>query len=269
MTDQVGCGGRRVALVTGGASGIGAGAVRRLHHDGLRVAIVDRDGAAAERLADELSGGALALTADVTLEADVDRYMQATLSAFGRVDHVVLNAGGGSPVPLIDETLEGFERVIGVNLRGVFLGLRAAVRCMRDQGGGSVVVTCSTAGLSGSELAVYSAAKHGCVAFVRSAALEGAAFGVRVNGVAPGSIDTPLMRLMEDRYGGDAWARQMLWGTTPLGRHQQRYGTTAEVANLIAFLLSEQSSWITGSVIPIDGGVLASDPYRPRARFDA
>jgi NAD(P)-dependent dehydrogenase (short-subunit alcohol dehydrogenase family) len=269
MTDQNEAGGARVAVITGGASGIGAGVARRLHHDGVRVAIVDRDGDGAQRLAAELSGGALALTADVTVEAEVDAYMEATLSAFGHVDHVVLNAGIGSPTPLIEETLEGFDRLIAVNLRSVFLGIRAALRCMRGQIGGSVVVTCSTAGLGGSDLAVYSAAKHGCVAFVKSAALEGAAFGVRVNGIAPGSIDTRLMRQMEDHLGGGDSAREMLWATTPLGRYQERYGTAAEVAALVAFLLDEQSSWITGTVVPVDGGVLAMDPYRLPTRVTA
>lgn len=270
MSEQNEPSGARVAVITGGASGIGAGAARRLHGEGVRVAIVDRDAQGAQRLATELSEGALALTADVTVEAEVDRYMEATMSAFGRVDHVVLNAGAGSSTPLIDETLEGFERLIAVNLRSVFLGMRAALRCMRDQGaGGSVVVTCSTAGLGGSDLAVYSAAKHGCVAFVKTAAVEGASCGVRVNGIAPGSISTPMMRHMEDHLGGDDWARSALWATTPLGRHQQRYGTTAEVAALIAFLLGEQSSWMTGTVIPVDGGVLAMDPYRLPERATA
>ena len=270
MSEQTEQDDARVAIITGGASGIGAGAARRLRADGVRVAIVDRDAQGAHRLALELSGGALALAADVTVESEVERYMEATLSAFGRVDHVVLNAGAGSSTPLIDETLEGFERLIAVNLRSVFLGMRAALRCMRDQGaGGSVVVTCSTAGLGGSDLAVYSAAKHSCVAFVKTAALEGAAVGVRVNGIAPGSIQTPMMSHLEDDLGGDDWARESLWATTPLGLHQQRYVTAAEVAALIAFLLGDQSSWITGAVIPVDGGVLAMDPYRLPERATA
>lgn len=270
MSAQIGQDDAGVAVITGGASGIGAGAARRLHAEGMRVAIVDRDADGAQRLAMELSDDALALTADVTMEAGVDSYMEATLAAFGRVDHVVLNAGAGSSTPLIDETADGFDRLIAANLRSVFLGMRAALRCMREQGaGGSVVVTCSTAGLGGSDLAVYSAAKHGCVAFVKTAALEGAALGVRVNGIAPGSISTPMMRHLEDHLGGDEWARSVLWAATPLGRHQQRYGTTAEVAELIAFLLCDRSSWITGTVIPIDGGVLAMDPYRLPERVTA
>jgi 3alpha(or 20beta)-hydroxysteroid dehydrogenase len=114
------------------------------------------------------------------------------LDAFGRFDRVVLNAGvPGAPVPLWQESVETFDRIIAVNLRGVFLGLRATLAHLRAQGdGGAIVVTASTAGLSGSELGAYSASKHGVVALARSAAIEGARFGVRVNAIAPGSIDT-------------------------------------------------------------------------------
>jgi NAD(P)-dependent dehydrogenase (short-subunit alcohol dehydrogenase family) len=163
-----------VTIVTGGASGIGAAIVRRLAADDDRVVIVDQDEPAARGLARQVSERAVAVAADVSQENDITTYMTTAVDAFGRVDRVVLNAGVGSAVPLLEETAAGFDRIVAVNLRGTFLGLRAALRQMRDQGDrGSVVVTASTAGLSGSDLAAYSAAKHGVVGLVKAAAVEG------------------------------------------------------------------------------------------------
>jgi NAD(P)-dependent dehydrogenase (short-subunit alcohol dehydrogenase family) len=254
---------RPVALVTGGASGIGEGACSRLSADGYAVVIVDLDETRAHELADSLPGPAMAVASDVSDEAGVDAYMRAAVDAFGAIDGFYLNAGAGSSTPLIDESVEGFDRMIRINLRSVFLGLRAALRHRREAGGGgAIVVTTSTAALAGSDLASYSAAKHGAWALVRTAALEGAAFGTRVNAVAPGSIDTPMMRAMEAMLGGDAQAAALLHATTPLGRSADRYGSPAEVAAAVAFLLSDEARWITGSTMPVDGGVLATDPYR-------
>jgi NAD(P)-dependent dehydrogenase (short-subunit alcohol dehydrogenase family) len=199
----------RVAVVTGGASGIGAAASRRLSQDGARVVVVGLDGAAAAGSAADLPGQAIGVAADVATEAGVEAYSAAALEAFGGVDLAFLNAGmGGRMAPIAELEADEFDRVVAVNLRGVFLGLRAALRQMHR--GGAVVVTTSTAGLHGSNLAAYSAAKHGAVALVRSAAVEGAAAGVRVNGIAPDSIETPMMgarRTAGRRRGGAPPAR--------------------------------------------------------------
>jgi NAD(P)-dependent dehydrogenase (short-subunit alcohol dehydrogenase family) len=253
-----------VALVTGGASGMGAAIVRRLSAAGHRVVVADLDEAAAARFAAGLPGEAVPVGGDVAVETDVAGHLEAALEAFGRLDRVVLNAGvPGAPVPLWQESVETFDRIIAVNLRGVFLGLRATLAHLRAQGdGGAIVVTASTAGLSGSELGAYSASKHGVVALARSAAIEGAGFGVRVNAIAPGSIDTPMMTVIENALGGNEAARRAIRASTPLGRHQDRLGHPDEVAALVSFLLGDDAGWITGAVVPIDGGTLAADPYR-------
>ena len=253
-----------VALVTGAGSGMGAAIVERLSADGHRVVVADLDEAAAERVAAALPGEAVAVGGDVADEAAVAGHVDTALEAFGRLDRVVLNAGvPGAPTPLSQESVATFDRIVAVNLRGVFLGLRATLAQLRAQGtGGAIVVTASTAGVSGSELGAYSASKHGVVALARSAAIEGAGFGVRVNAIAPGSINTPMMTLIEHAVGGDERARRAIRASTPLGRHQDRLGRPEEVAALVVFLLGDGAGWITGAIVPIDGGTLAADPYR-------
>jgi len=249
-----------VALVTGAGSGIGAATARRLAVEGCDVVLIDRDAGAAGAVAESCAGRSLAVAADVSLEADVARYLQMTLDRFGRVDLMHLNAGiSGTVGSFSSTTAADYDRVIAVNQRGTFLGLRDALRYFRSASrGGAVVVTSSLAGLHASAaITAYTASKHAVIGLARSAAIEGAPLGLRVNVVAPGLIDTPLQRPLADSLG-DAAAADTLRAHPPLGR----MGTAAEVAALVAFLLSDEAPYMTGGVYTIDGGVDVSDPMQ-------
>lgn len=244
----------KVILVTGAGRGIGAATSRRLAEEGARVVVVDLDAELAEATAAGMPGDALAVAADVSSEDGVERYTQAALERFGRIDGVHLNAGiTGTPTPLADSTFENWNRVVAVNLTGTYLGLRAALRVMRDQGdGGSIVSTASTGGVTGSAtFGTYCATKHGVVGLVRSAALEGAALGIRVNAICPSATDTGMARVLEDSIGGDrAAARERFERANPL----RRYATPEEVAALAAWLLSDEASYSSGGCFMVDGG---------------
>lgn len=252
----------RVAVVTGAGSGIGAATARRLAAEGCSVALVDRDGDAASAMTAQCGRRALAIAADVSAEAGAAEYLQAAVAHFGRVDLLHLNAGIPGPFgSFADLDVGDYDRVVAVNQRSVFLGLRDALRHFRATARpGAVVVTSSLAGLRASAAVVpYTASKHAVIGLARSAALEGAPLGVRVNVVAPGLIETPLQQPLAEALGGEA-AATALRTHSPLGR----MGTADEVAALVAFLLSEEAPYITGAVHVIDGGVDASDPMQIR-----
>jgi NAD(P)-dependent dehydrogenase (short-subunit alcohol dehydrogenase family) len=253
----------KVTIVTGAASGIGAGAARRLAEEGAAVVLVDQDGAGAEELAQSLDGESLVVEADVSREEDVERYTKAAVDRFGRIDLYHLNAGIAGGLALFpDATVEEFDRVLAVNVRGVFLGLREAFRRYTRQGGGGAVVTtasiCSFGG--GADLVAYHASKHAIVGLMRSAAVYGGPIGVRVNAVAPGIVPTNLLGPPAESTAGDS-------GTSARARLAplQRPGTTEEIAAVVAFLLSDEASFATGDVYSVDGGAVAVNPVRPYA----
>jgi len=241
----------RVAVVTGGGGGIGAATAALLSSRGADVVVVDVDGAAATRVAEALPGRALAVAADVAEESDVQRYLDAAVEAFGAVHLHHLNAGISGPTgPLPDLDPAEVDRVLAVNLRGPFLGLRGAFRRFREQdGGGAVVVTTSIAGLRGSEdLIPYQLPKHGLVGLVQGGALYGGPRGVRVNGVAPGLVPTGLASDDLRRRGS----------TVP----QRRTGTVEEVAAAVGYLLGADAGYVNGVILPVDGGAAAVSTVR-------
>ncbi len=250
----------RVAIVTGAAGGIGLAACERFASEGATVVAVDlatADLGAAVTAAESAGGTALAVGADVTKSDEVAGYVQAAIDNFGRVDVLFNNAGiEGTFAPMTEYPEEAFDQVIAVNVRGVWLGIKYAAPAMIAGGGGAIVNTASVAGLFGSRgISPYSASKHAVAGLTKSAALELATSAVRVNAVCPAPIETRMMRSLESFMGGEDAdeVRKQVAERMPV----QRYGEPHEVAALVAFLASDDASFITGSLYPIDGGFSA------------
>ena len=253
----------KVALVTGAAGGIGSVTARALIDGGAKLALVDRDERQLEQLADELLAGGVSKTdirirtADVTSSDNIVAAVTDAVETFGGLDIVFNNAGiEGAVARLEDYDEETFERVLRVNVIGVWLTMKFAIPALRNSGGGSIINTSSGLGLVGIPgLGAYVASKHAVVGLTRTAALELAAENIRVNAICPGPIGTRMMDSIEDLSGFDepGTARELYEASVPMGR----YGTPEEVAQLVCFLGSEASSFITGTAFPIDGGVTA------------
>lgn len=241
----------RVAIVTGGAGGIGRAIAARLQHDGHRVALWDLDGDAAAQAAAALprsasAGTSLGVRVDVTDEASVASAMRATLAHFGALHVLVNSAGATGPVANVaDCDLAAWQRCIDVNLRSVFLCSRAAVQPMLEAGFGRIVNLASIAGKEGNpQMSAYSAAKAGVIAFTKSMGKELALTPVRVNCIAPAVIETPLLAQMTR----DALAASL--AKIPM----QRAGTAEEAANLVAWLAGDQCSFSSGATFDLSGG---------------
>ena len=243
----------KVALVTGGGNGIGRAACVGFAAHGAKVVVVDRDGTAAEATAGIIrqnGGDALAVTADVTKSEDVKAYVTATIGKYGRIDCFFNNAGiEGKVAPTAEYDEAMFDAVIGVNVRGVFLGMRHVLPEMIRQGSGAVVNTASVAGLVATPgMSAYVASKHAVLGLTKAAAGEVARQGIRVNAVCPGFIDTVFVK-SSLATRGDA-----LLASVPMGR----LGQPEEVAELVVWLLSDRARYVTGSLQGVDGGFMAA-----------
>jgi 3alpha(or 20beta)-hydroxysteroid dehydrogenase len=241
----------KVAIVSGGARGMGAAEVRRLHADGASVVaadILDDDGKA---LADELGDRVRFVHLDVTSEEQWQSAVEQTEREFGTLDILVNNAGILKFNMVADTPLEEFRQVIDVNLVGVFLGMKAAIPAMKRAGGGSIVNISSTEGLAGTVFCgAYTASKFGVRGITKVAAIEYGGDKIRVNSVHPGGIDTPMTREVMDEEGRKYVGKKVAG--------LKRMGEAEEVASVVAFLASDDSSYCTGAEFVVDGGVTAS-----------
>jgi NAD(P)-dependent dehydrogenase (short-subunit alcohol dehydrogenase family) len=247
----------KVALITGAGNGIGRTAALGFASRGAKVMVVDRDAAGAERTAGTIrqqGGEARFHVADVTKSADVQAYVKATLDAFGRIDSFFNNAGiEGKVAPIAEYDEAVFDQVIGINVKGVFLGLRHVLPAMLKQKSGSVVNTASVAGLVATPgMSAYVASKHAVIGLTKAAAGEVARSGIRVNAVCPGPIDTRMIHSLEGQLAPNnpESIADRYKASLPLGR----YGTTEEVSNLVLFLCSDLAGNITGAQYVVDGG---------------
>jgi NAD(P)-dependent dehydrogenase (short-subunit alcohol dehydrogenase family) len=244
----------RIAIVTGAGSGIGKASAKKMAGDGAVVVVNDINRDTAAQTVDEIraaGGMAEAHPADVTSRQDVDALVESTVVRHGRLDIIHNNAGGGTTVPILEMSDEHFLHDIELNLHSVFFGIRAALRVMVPQGRGSIISTSSGAGLGAVPgLAAYGSAKAAVIMLTRCAAVEYAHTGVRVNAIAPGSMGTPA-------FG--QWLDSMPVGLAGYEAQipQNRLGRADEIADAAAWLASDESSYVNGAVIPVDGGCWA------------
>ncbi len=257
----------KVTLITGGAGGIGQAAARQFTSEGARVVLVDLDESALQSAVQSLGEDmASYVVADVTQPEQVQSYVNAAVERWGGIDVFLANAGiEGTLSPILDYPIEIFDQVMAVNVRGVWLGLKYVIPVMRDRGGGSIVITSSTAGIGGSAgISAYVTSKHAVIGLMRTAALECAPLGIRVNTVNPAPIETRMMRSMEEMRvaaaDSSAVTVQQTKEATAARIPLQRYGSPEEVAKLMLFLASDDSSFCTGGVYMVDGGRSAGSP---------
>ena len=244
----------KVALITGGSSGIGRAVALAWAREGAKVVVSDVDRGGGDETVGQVrtaGGEAIFIAADVGKPEECEALVRGAVEKFGRLDIACNNAGiGGPQAPTADYPLDGWAQVIGINLSGVFYGMKYQLPAMLKNGGGAIINMASILGAVGfSGAPAYAAAKHGVVGLTQTAALEYSAQGVRINAVGPGFIHTPMISALEDNKA----VNDMLVAAHPIGR----LGRAEEVAELVLWLSSDKASFVTGAYYPVDGGYIA------------
>ena len=248
----------KVAVITGGAGGIGAATGRLFAEEGASVLLVDLAAEALQQVIQAIGDERVsAVVVDVSQAEQVQRYVQTAIDRYGGIDVFFANAGvEGVVAPITEYPDDVFDRVMAVNVRGVWLGLKHVMAQMQPRGGGSIIITSSIAGVRGSPgMAPYSTSKHAVIGLMRSAALAGAAHGIRVNTVNPAPIETRMMRSIEAAF--DPAVPERAKAEREARIPMKRYGLPEEVARLALFLASDESGYCTGGVYMVDGAVTA------------
>ena len=244
----------KVALVTGGSSGIGRSAALAFAAEGAKVIVADvlvKEGKETVKKIKETGGQAIFVKVDVTQSAQVEAMVNKAVETYGRLDCAFNNAGiDGEAGPLYACSEEGWDRVININLKGVWLCMKYEIPQMLSQGSGTIVNTASIAGLVGQGTIAYTASKHGVVGMTKTAALEYATLGIRVNAVCPAAIDTPMVKKLIDAHPE---LKTYVINMQPMGR----MGQPEEVAQAVVWLCSDAASFVTGHALPVDGGLIA------------
>jgi NAD(P)-dependent dehydrogenase (short-subunit alcohol dehydrogenase family) len=242
------------AIVTGAGAGIGRAIAIRLSSEGARVALADLDEKAAGRVAGEIEGKTLVRQTNVTRAEEVEALVRSAVEEWGGLDVMVNNAGIGVAATAPDTSEEDWDRLMAVNLKGTFFGIKYAVPAMRESGGGSIVNISSIAALVGiPDRAAYCAAKGGILALTRAAAIDHASEGIRVNCIAPGTVETPWIDRITAGYDDPVEARAKMEARQPHGRFVQ----PEEIAAMAAYLASDESASCIGACMVVDGGMTA------------
>jgi NAD(P)-dependent dehydrogenase (short-subunit alcohol dehydrogenase family) len=243
---------RKVAIVTGASSGIGRVAAVALAKEGVRVSLAarrDKEGEETLRLVKEPGGEGIFVKTDVSKEDDLRALVEKTVKIYGRLDYAFNNAGVvEDPEPFANKTSSIFDKIMNVNVKGVWLSMKYEIQQMLKNGGGAIVNNSSVYGVIGNpQLPIYAASKHAVLGLTKSAALEYGKAGIRINAIAPGAIETEMM---EQSIGNNKQLREALVALHPIGRA----GKPEEIANAVAWLLSDKASFLTGHTLLVDGG---------------